>query len=81
MIQLAMIEGMVASLAKRLESEPDDVDGWLRLIRSYVVLGRAEDAADAARIALAGLRTDADRERIEALMADLGVAPAGAALP
>ena len=36
-----MIEGMVSRLAERLKAEPDDVEGWLRLIRSYVVLGRA----------------------------------------
>jgi cytochrome c-type biogenesis protein CcmH len=77
----AMIEGMVASLAKRLESEPDDVDGWLRLIRSYVVLGRTDDAADAARAALAGVQADTDRARVEALIADLGVTPDSPALP
>jgi cytochrome c-type biogenesis protein CcmH len=79
--QNAMIEGMVASLAKRLESEPDDVDGWLRLIRSYVVLGRTDDAADAARAALAGVQGDTDRARVEALIADLGVTPDSPALP
>ena len=40
----AMIEGMVASLAARLADEPDDADGWARLIRSYMVLGRPDDA-------------------------------------
>jgi cytochrome c-type biogenesis protein CcmH len=77
----AMIEAMVASLAERLEAEPNDVDGWLRLIRSYVVLGRAQDAADAARAALSGVRADADRARVEALIANLGVTPAVAAVP
>ncbi len=72
---------MVASLAKRLESEPNDVDGWLRLIRSYVVLGRADDAADAARAALAGVQADTDRARVEALIADLGVTPDSPAVP
>ena len=41
------IEGMVASLAARLEAEPDDVEGWARLIRSYAVLGRAGAARSA----------------------------------
>lgn len=45
--QAAMIEGMVAGLAARLEAAPDDVDGWLRLASAYRVLGR-QGAADAA---------------------------------
>jgi cytochrome c-type biogenesis protein CcmH len=53
----AMIEGMVAQLAERLESEPGDAEGWARLVRSYMVLGRPDDARaalDEARTALAG---------------------------
>ena len=42
-----MIEGMVTGLAARLEQQPDDLEGWLRLIRSYGVLGRQEDAGAA----------------------------------
>ncbi len=52
----AMIEGMVASLATRLESEPGDAEGWARLIRSYAVLDRMDDARNAltkARLAVA----------------------------
>jgi hypothetical protein len=30
----AMIEGMVSGLAERLKTQPDDIEGWLRLIRS-----------------------------------------------
>ena len=43
----AMIETMVARLATRLESEPEDFDGWRRLARSYAVLGRDDGARDA----------------------------------
>lgn len=42
-----MIEGMVARLAERLKAEPDDLEGWLRLGRSYAMLGRPADARDA----------------------------------
>jgi cytochrome c-type biogenesis protein CcmH len=52
-----MIEGMVAQLAERLEAEPDDAEGWARLVRSYMVLGRRDEAKaalDDARSALAG---------------------------
>lgn len=37
--QLAMIQGMVASLASKLEANPDDPEGWVRLVRAYAVLG------------------------------------------
>jgi cytochrome c-type biogenesis protein CcmH len=71
--QAAMIEGMVSGLAERLKQEPNDAEGWLRLIRSYAVLGRSDDAAEAARDALAGVSDAAGRERVAALMADLGI--------
>ncbi len=43
----AMIEGMVEGLAARLEDEPDNPQGWLRLARAYGVLGRSDDAGGA----------------------------------
>ncbi|HYE45954.1 MAG TPA: c-type cytochrome biogenesis protein CcmI [Caulobacter sp.] len=41
------IRGMVEGLAARLEAEPDDPDGWARLVRAYSVLGETakRDAA------------------------------------
>ncbi len=42
-----MIRGMVARLAERLEQEPNDLDGWLRLGQSWMVLNEPEKAADA----------------------------------
>ena len=42
-----MIEGMVARLAQRMAENGSDVDGWLRLIKAYSVLGRARQGADA----------------------------------
>jgi cytochrome c-type biogenesis protein CcmH len=43
----ATIRGMVDGLAARLAANPDDPDGWVRLVRAYAVLGEAEkrDAA------------------------------------
>jgi len=50
----AMIRDMVAGLAARLEEQPDDIDGWRRLGRSYGMLGEPQKAADAYRqVALA----------------------------
>lgn len=37
----AMIQGMVAGLAAKLEANPDDPDGWIKLVRAYSVLGDA----------------------------------------
>lgn len=45
--QQEMIEGMVAGLAARLEDSPDDLDGWLRLARSYQVLGQPDEQINA----------------------------------
>lgn len=37
-----MIEGMVARLDQKLQENPDDLDGWIRLIRSRKVLGQED---------------------------------------
>ena len=52
-----MVRGMVARLAERLKQDGSDVEGWLRLVRAYMVLGdkdKARAAAGDARRALAG---------------------------
>lgn len=41
------LERMVAGLAKRLENEPDNLEGWAMLARSYKMLGQ-NDKAEAA---------------------------------
>ncbi len=43
----AMIHSMVDQLAAKLQSSPDDLDGWTRLARAYSVLGERDKAADA----------------------------------
>ncbi|MEW5685117.1 MAG: c-type cytochrome biogenesis protein CcmI [Pseudomonadota bacterium] len=45
--QLALIQGMVASLAGKLEADPNNPEGWVRLVRAYAVLGDT-DKRDAA---------------------------------
>ena len=46
---LAALNEPVEQLAARLDSEPDNLEGWLLLGRSYVVLQRYPEAADALR--------------------------------
>ncbi|MGE0420225.1 MAG: c-type cytochrome biogenesis protein CcmI [Acetobacteraceae bacterium] len=53
----AMIRGMVNRLAEKLEKDPSDLDGWLRLGRARAVLGESDKAADAYEKA-AALRPD-----------------------
>lgn len=45
--QREMIEGMVSRLASRLAENPNDLQGWIRLARSYNVLGKPNDARTA----------------------------------
>jgi cytochrome c-type biogenesis protein CcmH len=55
--QNAMVRGMVDGLAARLESSPDDPDGWIMLMRSHIVLNeqdKAQAALERATEALAG---------------------------
>ncbi|MGO9400174.1 MAG: c-type cytochrome biogenesis protein CcmI [Xanthobacteraceae bacterium] len=69
-----MIRGMVTRLADRLHDNGADVEGWLRLVRAYVVLGdrdKAKDAAAEAKRAL-GERPD-DIKRIDDLIKGLGL--------
>lgn len=69
-----MIESMVARLAQRMAENGADVDGWLRLIKAYSVLGerdKAVTAATNARNALAG-NSDSLR-RIGELTKELGL--------
>jgi cytochrome c-type biogenesis protein CcmH len=52
----AMIRSMVDRLANRLKQNGDDVEGWLRLVRAYMVMGdgdKAKAASSDARQAVA----------------------------
>ncbi len=51
---------MVARLEKRMADSPDDGEGWKRLGRSYMVMGRRDEAITAYRKAAALLPNDAD---------------------
>jgi cytochrome c-type biogenesis protein CcmH len=56
----AMIRGMVEGLATRLKADGSDVEGWLRLMRAYMVLGDRDQAKRAEGDARAALGADAE---------------------
>jgi cytochrome c-type biogenesis protein CcmH len=69
-----MIRGMVAKLADRLHADGSDVEGWLRLVRAYAVLGEREQAKGAAADAKKALAEHPDEiKRIDDLVKGLGL--------
>jgi cytochrome c-type biogenesis protein CcmH len=77
--QQQMIREMVSGLAQRLESNPNDLEGWKRLGRSYLVLNEPDRAKQAYGRAVALAPTDV------ALLGDYAnvtlLAPGPATLP
>lgn len=72
--QTAMIKGMVAKLADRLKTNPNDADGWIKLIKSYQVLNDPASAKDALNTALLAFTNDpANRDKIVAAATNLGL--------
>jgi cytochrome c-type biogenesis protein CcmH len=69
-----MVRGMVARLASRLHDDGADVEDWLRLVRSYVVLGERDKAKDAAAEAKRALADHPDDiKRVDDLVKGLGL--------
>jgi len=70
----AMIRGMVARLADRLKQNGDDIAGWQRLLRAYMVLNERDKAYAAAADARRALASDPDKLRqIEDTIKSLGL--------
>jgi cytochrome c-type biogenesis protein CcmH len=59
----AMIRSMVERLAGRLKQNGDDVEGWLRLVRAYMVMGDRDKAKSALTDARQAVANDAERLR------------------
>ncbi len=78
--QRAMIAGMVDRLAARLERQPDDLEGWRMLARSYRVLGRREEAAEAYGRLARALPEDVEAQ-LDYALALLETVPAQEPLP
>jgi cytochrome c-type biogenesis protein CcmH len=75
--QDAMVQGMVDRLANRLRQNPRDADGWIRLMRSRMVLQQADAAREALDSGLAAFRDDAaTQQRLRTAAQELGI-PAG----
>lgn len=69
-----MVQGMVERLAARLKANPKDADGWIRLIRSRMVLGQKDQARDALKNGLAAFAGDSGSQaRLNSAAAELGV--------
>ncbi len=69
-----MIRGMVDSLDAKLKQDPNNFEGWMRLIRSYAVLNDRERAADALKRGLAAFPPDGSEGRqLLALAKELGL--------
>jgi cytochrome c-type biogenesis protein CcmH len=69
-----MIQGMVERLAERLHRDGSDIEGWLRLVRSYMVLGQPDKARAAAADARRALAGDPSKlQRLDDLVKGLGL--------
>jgi cytochrome c-type biogenesis protein CcmH len=69
-----MIRGMVARLAGKLKENGNDLDGWQRLLRAYVVLGDRAQAHAAAIDAKKALASDPGKlHEIEDVIKSLGL--------
>ncbi len=69
--QNEMIASMVAGLAKRLESNPNDVEGWTMLMRSYAALDRKDDGR--AALQKATQANPASASQLNATATELGL--------
>ncbi len=72
--QRDMARGMVERLAARLAENGSSVEDWLRLVRSYLVLGEPDKARSAASDARRALAGDASKlQRLDSGVKALGV--------
>ncbi|HJU27601.1 MAG TPA: hypothetical protein VJ718_00420, partial [Candidatus Binataceae bacterium] len=69
-----MIRGMVQRLSDRLHADGKDIDGWMRLVRAYAILGDRDKAKNAATDARRALSDQPDElKRIDDLVKGLGL--------
>lgn len=72
--QDAMVRSMVDGLDAKLKADPDNLEGWMRLMRSRMVLGEPDKARAALASARAAFRGNTDANaRLSAAARDLGI--------
>lgn len=69
----AMVDQMVEGLAAKLAANPKDADGWIRLLRSRMVLQQAKQATKDLGNARRGLAGSPDLARVEAAASEFAV--------
>ncbi|MET0747578.1 MAG: c-type cytochrome biogenesis protein CcmI [Rhizobium sp.] len=73
-----MIKGMVDTLDAKLKDDPNNFEGWMRLIRSYAVLDDRDRATDALKRGLAAFPASGDQgQQLMALATQLGLPTEG----
>lgn len=69
-----MVQAMVQRLADKLKTNPKDADGWIRMMRSQMVLNQPKLAGEAMRSGMAAFAGDAATQgRLKSAGAELGV--------
>ena len=70
----AMIRGMVEGLDAKLKEDPNNFEGWMRLVRSYAMLGEKDKALAALKTALQAFPADKDQgKQLIAMGRELGL--------
>jgi cytochrome c-type biogenesis protein CcmH len=73
-----MIRGMVENLDAKLSADPNNFEGWMRLVRSYAVLNDKDRASQALKRGLAAFPAESERgKQLIALAHELGIAAEG----
>ncbi|RUL99789.1 c-type cytochrome biogenesis protein CcmI [Rhizobium chutanense] len=73
-----MIRGMVESLDAKLSADPNNFEGWMRLVRSYAVLNDKDRAAGALKRGLAAFPAGSEQgKQLLALASELGLPTEG----
>lgn len=76
--RMQMIRTMVESLDSRLKDDPNNIDGWKRLVRSYAMLQQPDKAAEALTRGLAAFPAETENGKaLIALAQELGVSEEG----